>query len=61
MIVLAINGRRPMFVAPHDMVHAVEKARHFGAAGVLLTEWGTSYGYNDLIVDMRGLITMRLR
>jgi 2-dehydro-3-deoxyphosphooctonate aldolase (KDO 8-P synthase) len=56
---LPMNIKRGQFVAPHDMVHAVEKARHFGAAGVLLTERGTSFGYNDLIVDMRGLVTMR--
>jgi hypothetical protein len=54
-----MNIKRGQFVAPHDMVHAVEKARHFGAAGVMLTERGTSFGYNDLIVDMRGLVTMR--
>jgi 2-dehydro-3-deoxyphosphooctonate aldolase (KDO 8-P synthase) len=56
---LPMNIKRGQFVAPHDMVHAVEKARHFGAAGVMLTERGTSFGYNDLIVDMRGLVTMR--
>jgi 2-dehydro-3-deoxyphosphooctonate aldolase (KDO 8-P synthase) len=54
-----MNIKRGQFIAPHDMVHAVEKARHFGASGVMLTERGTSFGYNDLIVDMRGLVTMR--
>ena len=53
-----MNIKRGQFIAPHDMVHAVEKARHFGASGVMLTERGTSFGYNDLIVDMRGLLTM---
>ena len=55
----AINIKRGQFIAPHDLRHAVEKARHFGAADVLVTERGTSFGYNDLVVDMRGLIAMR--
>jgi 2-dehydro-3-deoxyphosphooctonate aldolase (KDO 8-P synthase) len=54
-----INIKRGQFIAPHDMVHAVDKAGHFGAAGVLVTERGSSFGYNDLVVDMRGLVTMR--
>ena len=46
-------------MAPHDVGHAIEKAQAFGAAGVLVTERGTSFGYNDLVVDMRGLLAMR--
>jgi 2-dehydro-3-deoxyphosphooctonate aldolase (KDO 8-P synthase) len=41
------------------MRHAVEKARDAGAADVLVTERGSSFGYNDLVVDMRGLGVMR--
>jgi 2-dehydro-3-deoxyphosphooctonate aldolase (KDO 8-P synthase) len=54
-----LNLKKGQFMAPHDVAHAVEKAQGFGAAGVLVTERGTSFGYNDLIVDMRGLLAMR--
>jgi 2-dehydro-3-deoxyphosphooctonate aldolase (KDO 8-P synthase) len=55
----AINLKKGQFMAPRDVGHAVEKARGFGANGVMVTERGTSFGYNDLVVDMRGLIGMR--
>jgi 2-dehydro-3-deoxyphosphooctonate aldolase (KDO 8-P synthase) len=55
----AINIKKGQFMAPRDVAHAVEKAQGFGANGVLVTERGTSFGYNDLVVDMRGLVTMR--
>ena len=55
----AINLKKGQFMAPRDVGHAVEKARGFGASGVLVTERGTSFGYNDLVVDMRGLVSMR--
>ena len=55
----AINLKKGQFMAPRDVGHAVEKAQGFGANGVMVTERGTSFGYNDLVVDMRGLLTMR--
>jgi 2-dehydro-3-deoxyphosphooctonate aldolase (KDO 8-P synthase) len=55
----ALNIKKGQFMSPRDMERAVEKARSFGAPGVLLTERGTTFGYNDLVVDMRGLATMR--
>jgi 2-dehydro-3-deoxyphosphooctonate aldolase (KDO 8-P synthase) len=55
----ALNLKKGQFMAPRDVAHAVEKAQGFGASGVLVTERGTSFGYNDLVVDMRGLLTMR--
>lgn len=54
-----INIKKGQFVAPRDMGAAVEKARSAGATGVLLTERGSSFGYNDLVVDFRSLPTMR--
>jgi 2-dehydro-3-deoxyphosphooctonate aldolase (KDO 8-P synthase) len=54
-----INLKKGQFMAPRDVGHAVEKARGFGASGVMVTERGTSFGYNDLVVDMRGLLSMR--
>jgi 2-dehydro-3-deoxyphosphooctonate aldolase (KDO 8-P synthase) len=55
----AINFKRGPFVAPTDMRHAVAKAVGLGARDVLVTERGTSFGYNDLVADMRGLVAMR--
>jgi len=55
----AINLKKGQFMAPRDVGHAVEKAQGFGASGVMVTERGTSFGYNDLVVDMRGLLSMR--
>ena len=54
-----MNIKRGQFIAPRDMRLAVEKAQSFGDGGVLLTERGSAFGYNDLVVDMRGLVTMR--
>jgi 2-dehydro-3-deoxyphosphooctonate aldolase (KDO 8-P synthase) len=55
----AINVKKGQFVAPWDMRHAVEKIRESGNDRVSLTERGASFGYNNLVVDMRGLPTMR--
>jgi 2-dehydro-3-deoxyphosphooctonate aldolase (KDO 8-P synthase) len=54
-----VNIKKGQFVAPQDMVHAVEKVRSTGNDKVVLTERGSSFGYNNLVVDMRGLVTMR--
>jgi 2-dehydro-3-deoxyphosphooctonate aldolase (KDO 8-P synthase) len=54
-----INLKRGQFIAPRDMRHAVEKAEALGATDVLVTERGSTFGYNELVVDMRGLVTMR--
>jgi 2-dehydro-3-deoxyphosphooctonate aldolase (KDO 8-P synthase) len=55
----AINVKKGQFVAPWDMKHAVEKIRESGNQRVSLTERGASFGYNNLVVDMRGLPIMR--
>ena len=60
----AINVKKGQFVAPWDMRHAVEKVRESAAAKgntarVFLTERGASFGYNNLVVDMRSLPIMR--
>jgi 2-dehydro-3-deoxyphosphooctonate aldolase (KDO 8-P synthase) len=58
----AINVKKGQFVAPWDMRHAVEKIRESSgrvAARVSLTERGASFGYNNLVVDMRALPVMR--
>ncbi len=55
----AINVKKGQFVAPWDMRHAVEKIASTGNTRVFLTERGASFGYNNLVVDMRSLGIMR--
>jgi 2-dehydro-3-deoxyphosphooctonate aldolase (KDO 8-P synthase) len=54
-----VNVKKPQFVAPEDMGQVVAKARSTGNEAILLTERGTSFGYHNLVVDMRGLLRMR--
>ena len=54
----AVNIKKGQFQAPEDMRHAVEKVLGTGNADVLLTERGTSFGYGDLVVDMRSILRM---
>jgi 2-dehydro-3-deoxyphosphooctonate aldolase (KDO 8-P synthase) len=54
-----VNVKKGQFVAPRDMINVVEKVRSAGSEALLLTERGTSFGYNNLIVDFRGLPIMR--
>ena len=54
-----VNVKKGQFVAPRDMVNVVEKIRASGTEDLLLTERGTSFGYNNLVVDFRGLPIMR--
>jgi 2-dehydro-3-deoxyphosphooctonate aldolase (KDO 8-P synthase) len=55
----AINVKKGQFVAPGDMKHAVAKVRESGNERVSLCERGSSFGYNNLVVDMRALPIMR--
>jgi 2-dehydro-3-deoxyphosphooctonate aldolase (KDO 8-P synthase) len=55
----AVNVKKGQFVAPADMRHAVAKVRDTGNERVFLTERGSSFGYNNLVVDMRSLAIMR--
>ena len=55
----AVNIKKGQFVAPWDMEHPVEKVRSTGNERVFLTERGTSFGYNTLVVDFRSLPVMR--
>jgi 2-dehydro-3-deoxyphosphooctonate aldolase (KDO 8-P synthase) len=54
-----VNVKKGQFVAPRDMKHVVEKLASTGNRAILLTERGTTFGYNNLVVDMRGLADMR--
>ncbi len=54
-----VNVKKGQFLAPHDTKNIVEKLKQFGSKGTMLTERGTTFGYNTLIVDMPGLEIMR--
>ena len=55
----AVNIKKGQFVSPWDMRHAIDKCRAAGNNRVFLTERGSSFGYNNLVVDMRSLAIMR--
>ncbi len=55
----AVNIKKGQFVSPWDMRHAVDKVRSTGNDKVFVTERGSSFGYNNLVVDMRSLAVMR--
>ncbi len=55
----AVNIKKGQFAAPWDMEHAVEKCRATANPKILLTERGATFGYNNLVVDMRSLPIMR--
>ena len=55
----AVNIKKGQFASPWDMRHAIEKCRAAGNDRVFLTERGSSFGYNNLVVDMRALAIMR--
>jgi 2-dehydro-3-deoxyphosphooctonate aldolase (KDO 8-P synthase) len=54
-----VNIKKGQFQAPWDMQNVVDKYRHFGNHQLMLCDRGTSFGYNTLISDMRGLSIMR--
>ena len=54
-----VNIKKGQFVAPHDIEHAAAKVAATGNNKILITERGSSFGYNNLVVDMRGLSIMR--
>ena len=54
-----VNVKKGQFVAPRDMKNVVDKILSKGNPSILLTERGTSFGYHNLVVDMRGLADMR--
>ena len=54
-----INVKKAQFMAPWDMKNVVEKARRSGNDKIMLSERGTSFGYNNLVVDMTSIIEMK--
>jgi len=55
----AVNIKKGQFLAPRDMKHAIDKVTGSGNANVFITERGFSFGYNNLVVDMRAFPMMR--
>jgi 2-dehydro-3-deoxyphosphooctonate aldolase (KDO 8-P synthase) len=55
----AINVKKPQFLAPQEMKHVVAKCREAGNERVILCERGSSFGYNNLVVDMLGMDLMK--
>ena len=54
-----INIKKGQFMSPEAMVFAIQKVRDAGNSTILLTDRGTSFGYQDLVVDFRGIPTMQ--
>ena len=54
-----VNIKKGQFVSPHDIRNAADKVASTGNNDIVLTERGSSFGYNNLVVDMRGLVIMR--
>jgi 2-dehydro-3-deoxyphosphooctonate aldolase (KDO 8-P synthase) len=55
----AVNLKKGQFLAPWDVEHGIKKIESAGNEQILLTERGVSFGYNNLVVDMRALVIMR--
>lgn len=55
----AVNVKKGQFMAPWDMQHALQKIESTGNTNIMLTERGASFGYNNLVVDMRSLVVLR--
>jgi 2-dehydro-3-deoxyphosphooctonate aldolase (KDO 8-P synthase) len=54
-----VNLKKGQFMAPGDMRHAIDKVTAHGDGGVMVTERGTLFGYNDLVADMRSIGALR--
>ncbi len=54
-----VNIKKGQFLSPEDMIHQVNKVRSAGINKIMVTERGTTFGYNNLVVDMRSLALMK--
>ena len=54
-----INIKKAQFLAPKDMINVANKVKESGNNKILLCERGTSFGYNNLVVDMTGIVEMK--
>lgn len=56
---LPLNIKKGQFLAPADMNNIINKCRHFDNENIMICERGTSFGYNNLVVDMLGMVEMK--
>ncbi len=54
-----VNVKKGQFLSPESMVHAVNKIKYYGGKDIMLTERGTTFGYQDLVVDFRSVPIMK--
>ena len=54
-----VNIKKGQFLSPESMIHAVNKVKESGNNSILLTDRGTMFGYQDMVVDFRGIPTMK--
>lgn len=54
-----VNIKKGQFLSPEAMKHAVDKVRYFGGKDIMITDRGTTFGYQDLVVDFRGIPEMK--
>ncbi|MCX7816493.1 MAG: 3-deoxy-8-phosphooctulonate synthase [Syntrophales bacterium] len=54
-----VNIKKGQFLAPWDVVHIIDKVKHTGNENIMITERGTTFGYNNLVADMRSLRIIR--
>ena len=54
-----INVKKGQFLSPSDMKNVISKFQSYGCHDILITERGTTFGYNDLVTDMRSIVKMR--
>ncbi len=54
-----VNIKKGQFLAPESMLHAITKVKESGNSSVMLTDRGTMFGYQDMVVDFRGIPTMQ--
>ena len=55
----APNIKKGQFIAPKDVIHIIEKIKSTGNNKIMITERGTCFGYNNLVVDYRGMLEMK--
>ena len=58
-VCVCVNVKKGQFLAPEDMAGVIGKLRSAGCDNIMLTERGTTFGYHNLVVDMRSLAAMR--
>ena len=56
---IPLNVKKGQFMAPEDSINIIKKCEHFGNKQIMICERGTSFGYNNLVVDMLGMVRLK--